>query len=211
MICCTNAPINKIFYPYRESSHYFPYSIKKESPSILDSLPSSPRSLRAIDQEGYISQVKEQYCPLRVRAHATLYLEGIAREARAQYPGRASSPVFPHHLRLRLRRLRRTIGSPKIVLPSPYSPLDGGGGGSFFAFTGCQVFSRREKKYVYSLSGLATGYFSSSLRGLRRQSPPGHALKLSVNSPKPIPYISVHTVRSGNVCLSPLSPFEPPI
>ena len=65
-------------------------------------------------------QVKEQYCPLG--AHATLYLEGVAREARAQYPGGASSsssPVFPHHLRRLRRRLRRTIGSPKIVLPSP--------------------------------------------------------------------------------------------
>ncbi len=56
-------------------------------------------------------------------AHATLYLEGEAQEARAQYSGGASSsssfPVFPHHLRLRRRLRRRTIGSPKIVLPSP--------------------------------------------------------------------------------------------
>ncbi len=136
MICCTNVPTNKIFCPYRESSHYFPYSIKKESPSILDSLPSSPRSLRAIDQEGYIRQVKEQYCPLGVSAHATLYLEGEAGGTRSVSrrglllllpcfppPPAPPPPSTPPHNRV-------SKNSPSF----PYSPLDRGGGGSFFCF-----------------------------------------------------------------------------
>ncbi len=91
---------------------------------------------------------------MSVRCARHTVLGGKAREARAQYPGGASyssSPVFPHHLRLRRRRLRRTIGSPKIVLPSPIHRSIEEGEDPFFAFTGCQVSPRREKICVLSL------------------------------------------------------------